>query len=58
MRGNALDLRVFHNLEINEQTIFASPATNGAANLTRHSAKAVDPVQYASQVILLRERLT
>jgi hypothetical protein len=43
MRGNARKVRVFHNLEINEQTTFASGA-NGYTTLTRRSAKALTQV--------------
>jgi hypothetical protein len=40
MRDNALKVRVFHELEINEQTTFVS-AANGCNTLTRRSAKAL-----------------
>jgi hypothetical protein len=43
MRGNARKVRVFHKLEINEQTSFVS-AASGYITLTRRSARALTQV--------------
>jgi len=51
MRGNALEVRVFHKLEINEHTTFAS-TTNGYSTLTRRGVKGVDAARRSALRIL------